>query len=191
MILVFIISGRLIEAIKRLLMLVVDILLKIFNLFGVQINTTERRIRMSKEFKQAHKDVKIVKKSKENTKIEKSINIPALLVALVCMTLIISNICFDGCIVNWLWCHNPLPKVLTSEETLEITFTAVVFSFLSFSLSQLIAQWKATKNYRTAKKQMKQRKQLLYTMSSKELLDTLKQKDTEIYEKMKVEQKND
>ena len=152
MILVFLMSGRILEAIKRLLMLIVDIILRILNVFGIRLSRTERRLKMSKEFKDAHKDIQIVKKSKENNKLKQSINIPAFCITIVCLCLIICNAVWPGCITSWVWEHNPLPTLLTSASSLEITFTALTFSIMSFSISMLISQWKETKRDREAKR---------------------------------------
>ena len=51
MIIVFFVSGHIIEAVKRLLMLFIDILLKILNLFGLHLSRSERRMRMSRKFR--------------------------------------------------------------------------------------------------------------------------------------------
>ena len=72
-----------------------------------------------------------------------------------------------------------------SYDQLSITYTATTFSILSFSISTLVNQWRATKEYRVAKKQIKERKRLLYSMESKELLEVLKEKDTEKYNNLK------
>lgn len=187
MIIVFFVSGSVVEAVKRLLMLLLDSCLKIFNLFGLHVSRTERKLHMSKEFRQTYKEIIVVRKSKENTKLKSSINIPSLITFLVALTFIIVNSLCNKCCTRWLWENNPLPQLIKSSESLEITFTAIVFSLLSFVISKLISQWKETANYRAAKKQMRQRKELLYEMSSKELLDTLKEKDNTIYQRLKAE----
>ena len=51
MIVLLFLSGRIYESVKRLLMLFIDIVLKILNLFGIHINTKERRIKTSRKFK--------------------------------------------------------------------------------------------------------------------------------------------
>mgnify|MGYP006385427367 CR=1 FL=1 len=92
MICLFLLSGKIVEGFKRLLTLVCDILLKILNLFGIQINTRERRIRTSRLFRKTYKDIKIVKKSKENNKMKPSLNLFALITFVVSLTLIIVNL---------------------------------------------------------------------------------------------------
>lgn len=92
MILLFLISGKIVEGIKRLLMLIVDILLKLLNLFGIRINTRERHIKTSRLFKQTFKDIKIVKQSKENNKMKPSINLFALIMFLFSLIAIIVNL---------------------------------------------------------------------------------------------------
>ena len=59
---------------------------------------------------------------------------------------------------------------------------AVTFSFISLSLSKLVSQWKETKKYRNAKKEMKEKQRLLGKMSSKDLLSIAKFKDKENFE---------
>ena len=61
---------------------------------------------------------------------------------------------------------------------MDTTFTAVMFSILSFSFSKLLTQWKETSCFRKAKREMNLKKKALETMSSKELLDAAKLKDS-------------
>lgn len=65
-----------------------------------------------------------------------------------------------------------------------MTFTAILFSFVTFSISKLLTQWKDTKKYRDAKRQMKQIKHLTQVMTSKDLLDAAKMKDKENYDRL-------
>lgn len=186
MVFIFLISGNLIEAVKRILMLITNIIFKILNFFGLKISNKDFFIKIPKNFKRMHGDIKEVKKSKENLKLKPSINVTALCTTITCACLILCNIIWKNCIVDLIWEWNWLHSILKNKDNLEIVFTAIMFSSLSFAISKLISQWNETKYYREAKKQIKQRRQLLYSMSSKELLDVLKEKDTEAYENLKA-----
>jgi hypothetical protein len=105
MVLLFLVSGRLFEAFKYLIKTICDGLLKLLNLFGVGINLREKKIKTSKEFKNTFKDIKTVKKSKVNEKIKPSINIAALVILVVSITLIVINLeaVSGNCISIWLY----------------------------------------------------------------------------------------
>lgn len=186
MIFLLLASGRIYEGIKKLITLIVDILLKIANLCGLSISKTERRIHTSKEFKKTFKDIKIVKKSKENNKIKPSINLFALILLLISVTLIVCNLdaVSGNAISIWLYEINPVPMLIKSQRNMDMTFTAILFSFVTFSISKLLNQWKETKKYRDAKKHMKQKKHLTQLMTSKDLLDAAKMKSKENYERL-------
>ena len=70
---------------------------------------------------------------------------------------------------------------------MDIVFTAVMFSMVSFSTSKLINQWKETVKFRQAKKEMKLKQAAINLMTSKELLDAAKNKDNENYKLLKKE----
>ena len=125
-----------------------------------------------------------MKKSKQNEKIKHSINITALVIFLLCLTILLLNVIEPtrGCITNWLWQHNPIPFLVDDQSKMDITFTAVLFSFMSFAISKLISQWRETKKYRQVRKEIKQKNKAIRLMSSKELLDQAKLKDREQYE---------
>lgn len=183
MVLLLFASGRIYESVKRLLMIIIDIFLKILNLFGIHINRKERRIRTSRKFKQTFKDIRIVKKSKENNKIKPSINLFALLLLIFSVTIVIINlkVISNNFITAWLFEHNPFPKLIADQESMDVTLTAILFSGITFSLSKLIYQWKDTAKFRKAKAEMKKRNNVLCKMSAKELLDAAKMKDEEGY----------
>ena len=52
----------------------------------------------------------------------------------------------------------------------------------TFAISKLINQWKETAPDRRARREIKKRERLLYSMSSKDLLDAAKAKDQARYE---------
>ena len=164
-------------------MLITDMILKLLNIFGIKINTKEYRIKTSHEFKQTFKDIKIVKKSKENKKIKPSINLIALIMLIISISIVIINLnIVSGNIISvWLFKHNLFPLFIKSQESMDVTLTAILFSIIAFSISKLINQWKETAKFRDAKREMCKREKLLYKMSAKELLDIVKQKDLDGY----------
>lgn len=179
-------SGRIYEGVKKLITLITDIILKLLNIFGLKLSRTQRRVFVSRKFKQTFKDIRIVKKSKQNTKMKPSINIFALILLIISVGLIVANLyVVSGNVVStWLFEVNPIPQVITTQRNMDMTFTAVIFSLVTFSLSKLLNQWKDTAKYRKAKREMKKRDLALKHMSAKELLDAAKAKDLENYERL-------
>lgn len=179
LVLLFLVSGRLFEAFKYLLKLLFDGGLKLLNLFGIYVNLQEKRIKTSKEFKQTFKDIKIVKKSKVNEKIKPSINTFAMITLALSLALIIINleVVSGNCISIWLYEQGIFSLFIDSQRNMDVTFTAVLFSVMSFSLSKLFAQWKETKKYRDAKKEIKFKGVVAQKLSSKDLLDMAKELD--------------
>ena len=186
MIVLLFLSGRIYESVIRLLMLFVDIFLKILNLFGIHINTKERKIKTSRKFKQTFKDIKVVKKSKENNKIKPSINIIALVLLVLSITIVVINlnVVSGNFITAWLFAHNPLPSFIPTQESMDVTLTAILFSIIAFSISKLISQWKETAKFRKARREMRNREKVLCNMSAKELLDAAKIKDKDGYDRL-------
>lgn len=167
-------------------MILTDIFLKLLNIFGIHINVKEPKIKTSHNFKQTFKDIKIVRKSKGNNKLKPSINIMALILLILCIFLIIINLenISHNFISKWLFKHNPFPSLIKTQESMDVTLTAILFSIMSFSLSKLIHQWKETRKFRKAKKDIRRKEKILCKMSTKELLDIVKQKDNENYSKL-------
>lgn len=168
-------------------MFVTNCFLKLLDLFGCHIRENESRIKVSKEFKDTFKDITIVKKSKQNTKLKPSVNLMALVILLIAVTLIVVNlkVVSGSCITHWLYTSTFLNKFIGSEQSLEVTYTALLFSVLSFSISKLLSQWKETKEIRKTKKQIKLRDKAFQITSSKELLDAAKLRDATRYEELK------
>lgn len=185
MILLFLISGKIVEGIKRLLMLIVDILLKLLNLFGIRINTRERHIKTSRLFKQTFKDIKIVKQSKENNKMKPSINLFALIMFLFSLIAIVVNLqAVSGNIISaTLFNSGIFSRFITTQHSMDVTVTAILFSIVSFSLSKLISQWRETAPFRKTKKEMKLKRKAISLMSSKDLLDAAKELDKMNYDR--------
>lgn len=191
LIIVLFATGKMFEAIKRFLVLLLDIVFKILNLFGFQINVREPLVRTSRVFNKTFKDIRIVKRSKHNNKITPSINIFALIIFVLSVFVVVTNLMYNGWISTWLYNKGFLNFIVKTQENMDTTFIAVMFSVISFSLSKLIHQWKDTSKYRKAKKEMRQKNRVLSKMSSKELLDVAKQKDVSKVEELKEEHQDD
>ena len=116
MIFLLVISGRLYEAVRRFVSLIVSIFFKIANLFGIQVSKTEVKIFVSKKFLDTFEDIRVVKKSKQNNKLKSSINIFALILLILSAALIACNldILTGNIISKWLFENNPLPWLITS-----------------------------------------------------------------------------
>lgn len=192
MICLFLLSGKIVEGFKRLLTLVCDILLKILNLFGIQINTRERRIRTSRLFRKTYKDIKIVKKSKENNKMKPSLNLFALITFIVSLTLIIVNLeAVSGNAISLAVYNSGIFSMfIKTQHSMDVTITAVLFSVVSFSLSKLISQWRETAPFRKTKKEMRLKRRAISLMSSKDLLDAAKELDQLNYDRVAASEDN-
>ena len=139
-----------------------------------------------------------MKRSKQNQKAKSSINFISLLLIILSLSLIIINLdSISGNIISK-WIFNleinntrvaPYLFIKTQKD-MDITFTAIMFSVLSFSASKLVSQWKDTAQFRKAKKEMKMKKNVISLMSSKELLDAAKIKDTQRYEELSSKEEN-
>lgn len=180
-------SGKLFECVKYILKLVATTGLKLLNSIGIKVELKEPRIKTSRAFKKTFQEIKVVRKSKNNIKIKPSINISALVILICAVGLIILNLdAVSGNVVtNWLFEINPLSFLIASAEDMNVMFTAIMFSMVSFSLSKLLSQWKETKKYREAKKDIKLKNYVINKTSTKELLDSLKKRDQQKYEEVK------
>ena len=194
----FLLSGRLIQFIKRIIQIVVEIFLRILNLLGIKIKKGENKLKTSPLFKQTYKDISVVKRSKQNQKSKSSINFISLILLIISLSLLIINLdSLSGNIISK-WLFNLEIKgtrvvsylLIKTQKDMDITFTAVMFSVLSFSVSRLVNQWKDTAQFRKAKKEMKIKKEAVSLMSSKELLDAAKIKDTQKYEELSSKEEN-
>ena len=111
----FLLSGSLIQFIKRIFYIIIALFLKLLNLLGIKINKFEGKVKTSKEFKQTFPDVRIVKKSKQNTKTKPSINLLFLALFIISLALIIINLnVVSGNVVSkWIYnIWNQLLRVL-------------------------------------------------------------------------------
>ena len=178
LILLLFLTGKIFEAVKRFLVLLVSIFMKVLNLFGIQINLKEPRVKTSKKFKQTFKDIKVVKKSKQNDKIIPSINLIALVILIICLIITVVNITQNDIISTWLYVNvSFIGNMFGDVDQVSTTITATMFSIMAFSISKLVSQWRDTRKYRDAKRQIKLKNKAVSIMSSKELLDIAKQKD--------------
>lgn len=188
----FLLSGRLIQFIKRIVQIVVEIFLRLLNFLGIKIRKGENKLKISPLFKQTYKDIKIVKRSKQNQKFKSSINFISLVLIMLSLSLIIINLdSISGNVISK-WIFNleinntriaPYLFIKTQKD-MDITFTAIMFSILSFSASKLLTQWKETSEIRKAKKDIKLKEKVLNSITSKELLDAAKNKDEEKYNRL-------
>lgn len=74
LIVVFILFGHIIQAIKKAIGLITSTLLKILSIFGIRLRKKEKHLKVSDEFRQTYKEIKIVKLSKKNIKQQSSID---------------------------------------------------------------------------------------------------------------------
>lgn len=181
MILLFFFQGRLFEVLKRIISLVIEVIFKFLNLLGIKIIRSEPKLKTSKQFKNAFEGIRVVKESKENIKLKPSVNVPALIIFGISLIIIIINLKYS-LITDWLYSITWIQSMFHSEQSVDTMITAIAFSFISLSLSSLLQQWKETKKYRKAKKEMRERNKIVMGMSSKDLLTLAKNKDQKILE---------
>lgn len=176
MIFLFFFQGQLFEVLRRIISLIIEVTFKFLNLLGIRIKRSEHKLRVSKNFKNTFKEIKVVRESKENTKLKSSINIPALVIFGFSLAIIIINL-NNGVVANWLYSIEWIQQIFNSKQSVDTMITATTFSFISLSLSTILRQWKETKKYRIAKREMRERNKIAKAMSSKDLLDLAKSKD--------------
>lgn len=180
LIITFFLLGHITQGFKKIISLFTDLFLKFLNLFGIKINRKEKHLKVSKEFKETYKDIKIVKLSKKNIKQKHSIDIIGLSVLFIALILFIVNAITDYAISNWIhsWMSKiPLLNSILTPESMNTYYTAVLFSIMSFSISRIINRWKETKQQRIEAKNAKIKKLAIDLMDSKELVDQAKKKD--------------
>lgn len=138
---IFLISGKIYESFKRVLSLIVNISLKFLSLLGIQITRKEHKIRVSKNFQNTFKDIKKVKKSKENIKIKPSLNISALITLFIGIGIIVIDLnAVSGKIITKnLYQISWISKIVPSKQYLSAILISAMISIISFSLSKLIS----------------------------------------------------
>lgn len=178
LVLTFFLSGYIIQALKKFIGLLTKILLNILSIFGVEINK-EKSIKLSNEFKDAYKDIKIMKLSNKNLKEKSSIDYINLGLFLACLLLVIINLnsVSGNAISNWLFTCIQNFKIVKTATDMNTLFTATLFSALSFSMTKMVQRWKETKPQREDKKNLKLKIKALKLMTTKELLLEAKNKD--------------
>lgn len=70
----FFLLGHIVQSLKKIVSLTISIILKILSLFGIKISLHEKHVKLSEEFKNTYKEIKIVKISKKNIKQKSNID---------------------------------------------------------------------------------------------------------------------
>ena len=175
----FFMSGYIVQALKKIISLLVKIILTILSFFGVKFKAREKSLKMSDEFKNTYKEIKVVKLSNKNLKEKSSIDWLNLGLFCASLLLIVSNLAVlsGNAISNWLYSLIQNIKIVKSATDMNTLYTATLFSALSFSATKLLQRWKETKQQRIEKKELKLKLKALELMDSKELLEQAKKKD--------------
>lgn len=182
LILIFLFSGHLIDGLKKLVKLITSSLLKILNFFGIKLKNKEKSIKVSREFKQTYKDIKIVKLSNKNLKQVSSIDYVYLTIFLIAVILVVVNFgaISGNAITNWLYNNIIQPtflgKFITSATNMNTLYTAMLFSILTFSSNRVIKRWRDTKQYRVEAHNEKIKNKAKELMTEKELLNAARDK---------------
>lgn len=193
LILLFIFSGQIVQALKKLIKLITSLTLKILSFFGIRISKKEKALKLSKEFKKTYKDIKVVKLSKKNLKPVSSIHWIYFTLFAICSILVILNlgIVTGNAISNWIFdkivVKTILIKFTKTAVDMNTLYTATMFSILSFSATKILQRWKETKQQRKENKEALLKRKALQLMDSKELLDEAKRKDKEKLNHLKGE----
>ena len=182
--------GYLLQALKKLIGLISKITLNLLSSFGINLLEREKKIIISEEFKNTYKDIKVVKMSNKNLKNKSSIDWWAFGLILLAGLLILLNmkgvfVADHNVISDWLYGLIKNFKIIKSEIDMNTMYTAAMFSTLSFSVSRLLARWKAMKPQRLERREYKLKQRALELMTTKELLDSAKKKDNDNKDKLK------
>ena len=174
----FFLSGYIIQALKKIVGLFVKLTLTILSFFGVKFKR-EKSLKMSDDFKNTYKEIKVVKQSNKNLKEKSSIDWLNLGLFCASLLLIITNLAVvsGNAISNWLFSLIQNIKIVKSATDMNTLFTATLFSALSFSATKLLQRWKETKQQRVERKELKLKIKALELMDTKELLEQAKKKD--------------
>lgn len=175
----FFFSGYIIEAIKYFIKLIVKTSLTLLSFFGVKFKAREKSIKMSSDFKETYKEIKVVKISNKNIKEKSSIDWVYFGVFIGTLILIISNlnIISGNMVSNWLFSLIKSWKIIKSATDMNTLYTATLFSVLSFSTTRILKRWKETKPQRKERRDNRIKDKAVKLMSSKELLKAAKNKD--------------
>lgn len=179
--------GQITYALRKFLGLITTLLLKLLSFFGIRINRKEKQVKVSNEFRETFKEIRMVKKANKNLSTLSSIDYKYLLTFIIALLLVIINFnsVSGNAISNWIYdLFKPL-GIITSKNDANVFFTAILFSIISFSLTRLLTRWKETKQQRKEKKINKLKQRAVSEMDSKELLDAAKLKNEESYKGLK------
>lgn len=127
------------QAFKKLVGLLTKIFLRVLSFLGIKIQTKEKCLKVSDDFKDTYKEIKKVKLSKKNLKEVSSIDWISFAVLIVAGLLVLINMAFisDNAISNWLWELQPV-KLMKTPTDMNTFYTATLFSVLSFSVSKIL-----------------------------------------------------
>lgn len=170
--------GSINESWKKLTKIITTLFCKLFGLSEEQLRK-EKTLKTSDNFRKYYGDIKKVKKSKENLKLIKSINVVSSIISLIILTLIIINLVRGNAISNWLYTWLYWIPLIKGRVEMNTFFTAIMFSILSFSLSKVWSTWVSTKPLRKERKLQKAKKYVFRNTSSKDLVEEAKKKDLE------------
>ena len=164
--------GSMTQAWKKLVQTVTCIMCKIFPFLEKRMKR-EKQLKMSQEFKQDYSTIEQVKRSNIGMKRKKIITVIYFVIFIVSLGLIVANLKYwspDGInlVTNWLSIEVEKVSWLKLSDV-NTTYTAVMFSLLSFSLTSLLRVWKEGSASRKEKRQLKRKNKVLKTMSSAEL----------------------
>lgn len=185
LIIVFILFGHIIQAIKKAIGLITSTLLKILSIFGIKLRKKEKHLKVSDEFRQTYKEIKIVKLSKKNIKQQSSIDWVNFGLLVVCALLFVVNALTNKSISDWIFTWLPTFGLIKSAIDMNTMYTALLFSAMSFAATKVLTRWKDTKQQRIENKQAKIKQEAIALMSSKELLDNARLKDEKNYKELK------
>lgn len=164
--------GSMTQAWKKLVQTFTAIMCKIFPFLEKRMKR-EKQLKMSQEFKQDYSTIEQVKRSNIGMKRKKIITVIYFVIFIVSLGLIVANLKYwspDGInlVTNWLSIEVEKVSWLKWLDV-NTTYTAVMFSLLSFSLTSLLRVWKEGSASRKEKRQLKRKNKVLKTMSSAEL----------------------
>lgn len=188
LVILFIFTGKIIQGLKKLAGILTSNLMKLLSFFGIKIAKKEKSLKLSNEFKNTYKEIKVVKLSKKNLKEQSSIDWIWFGILIVAGSLVLFNMKFvfgTNVISDWIFSIIKNLKFVKTAQDMNTLYTATLFSVLSFSASKILQRWKETKQQRIEARQSKIKRQALEMMTSKELVDEARKKDIQAYKELK------
>lgn len=173
--------GLSLKALKKVVSTLVSFICSALNKIGININYQERRLRVDKNVLSDYKEIKEVKRGALGMKKKRSINVFALLLFFISVSLIFANLAVvsNNAITTWLTSKVMSIGIPMESVDMNTIYTAAVFSVLSFSLTKLLSQWKETSEIRREKRHIRRKKALLAEMTSQELIEEAEKRDNE------------